>query len=98
MVPSGWQEFLAVTLPGLRREIAVVLSVNLINALRAFDVVKATTDGGPGDSTTVLALYMMNTLDSNQAGYRDRDCHIPGHRHLGAFARWCCACLVSRDD
>ena len=67
---SGWQEFLAVTLPGLRREIAVVLSVNLINALRAFDVIKATTDGGPGDSTTVLALYMMNSaFGTNQAGY-----------------------------
>jgi raffinose/stachyose/melibiose transport system permease protein len=66
---SGWQEFLAVTLPGLRREIAVVLSVNLINAMRAFDVVKATTDGGPGDSTSVLALYMMNNLGGNRAGF-----------------------------
>lgn len=67
---SGWQEFLAVTLPGLRREIAVVLSVNLINALRAFDVIKATTDGGPGDRTTVLALYMINSaFGSNRAGY-----------------------------
>jgi raffinose/stachyose/melibiose transport system permease protein len=66
---NGWQEFTAVTLPGLRREIAVVLSVNLINALRAFDVVKATTDGGPGDSTSVLALFMMNSLDSNRAGF-----------------------------
>ncbi len=66
---NGWQEFRAVTLPGLRREIAVVLSVNLINALRAFDVVKATTDGGPGNSTTVLALFMMNNLDANRAGF-----------------------------
>lgn len=66
---NGWQEFTAVTLPGLRREIAIVLSVNLINALRAFDVVKATTDGGPGDSTSVLALFMMNSLNSNRAGY-----------------------------
>ena len=67
---SPWQEFRAVTLPGLNREIAVVLSVNLINALRAFDVVKATTDGGPGDSTSVLALYMMNSaFGSNRAGY-----------------------------
>lgn len=67
---SGWQEFLAVTLPGLRREIAVVLSVNLINALRAFDVIKATTDGGPGDRTSVLALYMINSaFGSNRAGY-----------------------------
>jgi raffinose/stachyose/melibiose transport system permease protein len=66
---SGWQEFTAVTLPGLRREIAVVLSVNLINALRAFDIVRATTDGGPGDSTDVLALFMVDSLDSNRAGY-----------------------------
>ena len=67
---NPWQEFRAVTLPGLNREIAVVLSVNLINALRAFDVVKATTDGGPGDATSVLALYMMNSaFGSNRAGY-----------------------------
>jgi raffinose/stachyose/melibiose transport system permease protein len=66
---NGWQEFVAVTLPGLRREIAVVLSVNLIGALRVFDVVKATTDGGPGDSTKVLALYMVSQLNSNRAGY-----------------------------
>jgi raffinose/stachyose/melibiose transport system permease protein len=67
---NGWQEFRAVTLPGLRREIAVVLSVNLINALRAYDVIKATTDGGPGDATSVLALYMMNSaFGSNRAGY-----------------------------
>jgi raffinose/stachyose/melibiose transport system permease protein len=64
------QEFRAVTLPGLRREIAVVLTVNLINALRAFDLIKATTDGGPGNSTNVLALYMMNTaFGANRAGY-----------------------------
>lgn len=67
---NAWQEFRSVTLPGLHREIAVVLSVNLINALRAYDVVKATTDGGPGESTSVLALYMMNSaFGANQAGY-----------------------------
>lgn len=64
------QEFFAVTLPGLRREMAVVLSVNLINALRAFDIIKATTDGGPGDETQVMALYMINTaFGANRAGY-----------------------------
>lgn len=65
-----WQEFTAVTLPGLRREIAVVLSINLINALRAFDVIKATTNGGPGEETQVMALYMINSaFGANQAGY-----------------------------
>ena len=65
-----WQEFTTVTLPGLRGEIAVVMSINLINALRAFDVIKTTTDGGPGDQTQVMALYMINTaFGANQAGY-----------------------------
>lgn len=67
---NRFQEFMSVTLPGLRREIAVVLSVNLINALRAFDIIKATTDGGPGDETQVMALYMVNTaFGANRAGY-----------------------------
>jgi len=67
---NAWEEFRTVTLPGLHREIAVVLSVNLINALRAYDVVKATTDGGPGDKTSVLALYMMNSaFGANRASY-----------------------------
>lgn len=65
-----WQEFRTVTMPGLRGEIAVVLSINLINALRAFDVIKTTTDGGPGDQTQVMALYMINSaFGANQAGY-----------------------------
>jgi raffinose/stachyose/melibiose transport system permease protein len=65
-----WDEVRAVTLPGLRREMAVVLSVNLINALRAFDVIKATTDGGPGGETQVLALYMINSaFSANKVGY-----------------------------
>ncbi|MBA2276518.1 MAG: sugar ABC transporter permease [Chloroflexia bacterium] len=67
---NPFQEFTAVTLPGLRREIAVVLSVNLINALRAFDVIRATTDGGPGRETEVVALYMIDTaFGAKQVGY-----------------------------
>src|SRR5665811_159173 len=65
-----WEEVKVVTLPGLRREMAVVFSVNLILALRAFDVIKATTDGGPGDDTRVLALYMINVaFGANRVGY-----------------------------
>jgi raffinose/stachyose/melibiose transport system permease protein len=67
---SFWEEVRVVTLPGLRREMAVVFSVNLINALRAFDVIKATTDGGPGSETQVLALYMINSaFGANRVGY-----------------------------
>jgi raffinose/stachyose/melibiose transport system permease protein len=49
------REFLAVTLPGLRGEIAVALTLTTIAALRNFDLVYITTGGGPGDSTTVPA-------------------------------------------
>jgi raffinose/stachyose/melibiose transport system permease protein len=64
------REFWTVTVPGLRREIAVVLSVNLINALRAFDVIYATTQGGPGHQTEVVALYMINSaFGINRVGY-----------------------------
>ena len=65
-----WEEVKVVTLPGLRREMAVVFSVNLILALRAFDVIRATTNGGPGDETQVLALYMINSaFNANRVGY-----------------------------
>ncbi len=65
-----WEELKVVTLPGLRREMAVVFSVNLILALRAFDVIRATTNGGPGDETQVLALYMINSaFNANRVGY-----------------------------
>jgi raffinose/stachyose/melibiose transport system permease protein len=48
-------EFFAVTLPGLRNEIAVALTLTTIAALRNFDLIYLTTRGGPGTSTTVPA-------------------------------------------
>jgi raffinose/stachyose/melibiose transport system permease protein len=49
------REFLAVTLPALRGEIAVVLTLTTIYALRNFDLVYITTKGGPGNATSVPA-------------------------------------------
>jgi len=50
------REFFAVTLPGLRGELAVALTLTTIAALRTFDLVYVTTGGGPGDATAVPAL------------------------------------------
>lgn len=47
------REFFAVTLPSVRGEIAVALTLTVIAALRTFDLVYVTTKGGPGDSTSV---------------------------------------------
>ena len=49
------REFFAVTLPGLRNEVAVALTLTTIQALRSFDIVYVTTGGGPGDATSVPA-------------------------------------------
>ena len=49
------REFFTVTLPGLRNEVAVALTLTTIQALRSFDIVYVTTGGGPGDSTSVPA-------------------------------------------
>ncbi|NCT92488.1 sugar ABC transporter permease [Cellulomonas sp. APG4] len=47
------QEFFAVTLPGVRAELAVCLTVTLIAALASFDVIYVMTLGGPGGATMV---------------------------------------------
>jgi raffinose/stachyose/melibiose transport system permease protein len=54
------REFFAVTLPGLRNEIAVALTLTTIQALRSFDLVYITTGGGPGDATSVPAFEVYN--------------------------------------
>ncbi|MGW4465009.1 carbohydrate ABC transporter permease [Micromonospora sp. NBC_01796] len=50
------REFFAVTLPSLRQEIGVCLTVTIIAALASFDIVYISTSGGPGIQTTVPGL------------------------------------------
>jgi len=56
-----WQEFRAVTIPALRQEIGVCLTVTTIAALAAFDIVYVATGGGPGHATAVpgLQIYVL---------------------------------------
>lgn len=55
------REFFAITLPSLRNEIAVCITVTMIAALSAFDIVFISTNGGPGDATMVpgLEIYQL---------------------------------------
>ena len=53
---SAWDEFLWITLPGLRQEIGVCVTVTVIAALASFDIVYIATGGGPGHTTTVPGL------------------------------------------
>ncbi|MFJ6651110.1 carbohydrate ABC transporter permease [Streptomyces sp. NPDC091290] len=49
------REFVTVTLPGLRAEIAVALTLTMVAGLRNFDLIYMTTSGGPGNATSVPA-------------------------------------------
>ena len=53
---SAWDEFRWITLPGLRQEIGVCVTVTVIAALASFDIVYIATGGGPGVNTTVPGL------------------------------------------
>ena len=66
---GAFREFVAVTLPALRGEIAVALTLTTIYALRNFDLVYNTTHGGPGDATTVPAFQVFSrAFESGQVG------------------------------
>ncbi len=56
--PMG--EFFSITLPALRGQIAVALTLTVVAALKTFDLVYITTRGGPGTSTTLPAFEAYN--------------------------------------
>ena len=60
-----WQQFRAVTLPGLRRELVVCTTFTTIAALASFDVIQVSTSGGPGYQTMVpgVEIYRLTFLD-----------------------------------
>ncbi|MFG2129508.1 carbohydrate ABC transporter permease [Streptomyces sp. NPDC048751] len=52
------REFWSITVPLLRPEIAVALSITVIAALSSFDLIYITTGGGPGNSTVVPGILI----------------------------------------
>jgi raffinose/stachyose/melibiose transport system permease protein len=58
---SWFREFVAITVPLLRQEIGVCLTVTVIAALATFDIVYVATAGGPGNATAVpgLQIYIL---------------------------------------
>lgn len=58
--------FRAVTLPGLRHEIGVCVTITIIAALASFDIVLMSTQGGPGNATMVpgVLVYQLGFTES----------------------------------
>jgi raffinose/stachyose/melibiose transport system permease protein len=62
--------FLDITIPSLRNTITIVLLLALVDAFKVFDIIWATTEGGPIRSTEVLATYLFKEgFQKNQYGY-----------------------------
>lgn len=54
---SGWQVFWRITFPLLRPVSAITLLLGLVYTLKVFDIIWIMTRGGPGNSSTTLAIW-----------------------------------------
>lgn len=64
-----FREFFGVTLPALRGQLAIALTLTVTATLKSFDIVYITTQGGPGNSTTVPAYEAFNrAFNTGQVG------------------------------
>jgi multiple sugar transport system permease protein len=59
---TGVQRFFLVTLPLLRPTITLALLFRTLEAVRAFDLLYAMTEGGPAQATELLSLYTYRTF------------------------------------
>ena len=67
---TGWQAFVHLTLPMLRRVLLVDALLITVGSVKIFDLVKVMTDGGPGYASDVLATFMYRTaFTEDRMGY-----------------------------
>jgi raffinose/stachyose/melibiose transport system permease protein len=64
------RELVLVTIPGLRNELAIAATLTVITALRVFDLIFVTTQGGPGTATvTPSFLLYTRAFQVGQVGF-----------------------------
>ena len=56
-----WRQTFFITIPLLKRVLIIVLLLRLIDLLRAFEIIVATTQGGPGDASYTLPVLIWET-------------------------------------
>lgn len=55
---NRWQQFIYITLPLMRPILAVAALFRVIDALKTFDIIYIMTNGGPGNATETLNIYL----------------------------------------
>ncbi len=64
------QTFFRITIPLMKDTFVMVICTLIISAMKVYDIVKGLTDGGPNNSTQVLASYMYDQVFKyNNIGY-----------------------------
>ena len=58
---TGWKKAVYITLPLLKNTLFVCLTLCIAGSMRVFDNIYVMTGGGPGNSSSVMALYAYNT-------------------------------------
>lgn len=65
-----WSRFRSITFPMLTPTTSILLILNMVFSIQAFDVIYVMTGGGPGFSTTVLIQYVFRSaFQDGQMGY-----------------------------
>ena len=58
---TGWQRFVHIVLPMLRAEFLVALLFRTVDVVRIYDIIYATTRGGPGSFSESASVYLQIT-------------------------------------
>lgn len=64
----GWKRFRYLTFPLLLPAINNALILNIIGGLKVFDLIQATTQGGPGSATEVFGTIIFKSFGSGRLG------------------------------
>ena len=54
---SAWQKFRSITIPLLKPVLKVAVSMRLMDVMRIYDTIIATTKGGPGEMTEAISVF-----------------------------------------
>lgn len=58
---SGWRMFRSITLPSISSVLLVGLLIRSMDAVRYFDIITITTNGGPGNATKIAPVRLFET-------------------------------------
>jgi ABC-type sugar transport system permease subunit len=64
---NAFQRFWHIIIPGIKPVLLIVIALEAINAINAFDMIYTMTGGGPGNATEIFGLFVyrlgFNLLD-----------------------------------